>query len=117
MWIAPSRRLAKAADMIQEQVGEVQGIEERQAYVSEMTACINGNFGMSLFKALESLEVNGYDTLYKSSMKTRQMQAKAEIKTAKYLKAMLMGYIIEESSLAELMKQHNNMENGEYNED
>lgn len=114
MRIAPSMRLHKMNKTVQHgDEAVIAKLASRKEYAQGVIDGVNSPFGISLISALENLEANAYNTLFKTSMKSKIAQAKAEIKTSKYLKGVLMGYIAEGSSLDKLIEQYNKNADGE----
>jgi len=104
MRIAPSRRLKKSLKAVTDDNAYFDDLQQREQYLAEMERCMSGNFGTMLIAALEQLESAAYSTLYKSSMKHRIAQAKAEIKTVQYVKGVFLSLRAERENL-EAMKE------------
>jgi len=105
MRFPPSRRLYDTSKMITDENSYIDGLNSRQEYLKNIEDCMHSPFGLTLVAALEQLESSAYSTLYSSSMKSRVAQAKAEIKTAKYLKGMLLGFRTEKLEVETMQSQ------------
>jgi len=108
MMFPPSRRLHKAMNEVAGDSSYFEQLDKRKAYLDEASRCMDGSFGITLLASLESMESEAYSTLYKSNMKSRVAQAKAEIKTIQFIKGRLMSLRIEKAnvdgSIEELME-------------
>ena len=82
-----------------------ENLQKRKLYLAEIERSMDGDFGITLLAALEQLEGSAYSTLYKSSMKSRVAQAKAEIKTVQYIKGTLMAFRSEKATVDSMVKQ------------
>ena len=111
--IPPSRRLQKHIKAVTSENEYFADMEKRDAYLRGITECLESPFGVVLIKALEDIESNAYKKLYTARFKGSIAQAKAEIKTASYVKNVLMGYVYEKEAFENAMRQYQEMEQGE----
>jgi len=117
MNIPISRRLKRHIKAVTDDSDYAADLEARQAYLRNITECIESPFGVILIKALEDIESSALAVLYESDASMITNRAKAEIKVAKYLKATIMGYVMEQANLDNAIKQYIEMEQGEQTND
>jgi len=110
--ILPSSRLRKHIRAVTSDNEYLRDLEKREAYLNGIIQSIESPFGVILIKALEDIEANAYKKLYTARMKGAIAQAKAEIKTASYIKNILMGYIHEKEAFNNAIEQYKEMEEG-----
>jgi len=110
MRVFPSR---KAGRHIKESLSDndyYNDIEKRIEYVKSITQGMESMFGVVMLKALETMEMNATENLI---AKRNESDSRAEIKLARFVKATLLGYVSEQESLENAIKQYQEMENGE----
>jgi len=105
MRIPPSRQLKKALRVVTNENEYLDNLDTRQQYLDEMVKAIDSNFGITLIAALEQLEGNAFATLFKTVMPWKRRQAKAEIKTAHYIKGIFMSIRSEQAEVSAMKKQ------------
>jgi len=111
--VAPSTRLRKAMRVVTNENQYMEGLDSRARYLTQMEQAMDSDFGLTLIAAMEQLEANAYATLFKTNMKWRVSQAKAEIKTAKYIKSIFMTFRAEKNEVVAMQKQLNEDVNNE----
>jgi len=105
MRIPPSRRLKKSLRVVTNENEYLDSLDTRQQYLAEMVQAMDSNFGITLLAALEQIEGNAFTTLFKTIMPWKRNQAKAEIKTARYIKGILIGLRSEKAEVDAMKKQ------------
>jgi len=82
---------------------QLEGSKER---LESVTHCMGTPFGAALIEALEAIEVNAYAQLAEASIFNfpKVIQAKAELKLARYVKAKLMTYVADLDSINEQLR-------------
>jgi len=107
------RRVKKNVKAAFEDNDYIDDMQKRGSYLDNITDAINSPFGVLLIKALDDIEAQAFNTLYKTSFKHRVAQAKAEIRVASYMKGVIAGYTAENESFKQAVKTFNEMEYGE----
>jgi len=117
MRVPPSRRLHKNLIAVTSDNDYIDDLEKRASYLTGITEAMESPFGVILIRALENLEATALEDLYKSMTKLGTNQAKAEVKTARYIKAVLMGYVYEKEAFNNSLNQYIEMEQGVQTDD
>jgi len=107
-----SRRLKKHLAVVTDDNEYTKDMQKRVAYLDTITECMESPFGVILIQALENIEGSGLEALYSAMTKDGARTAKAEIKIARYLKAVLMGYVYEKQAFENAISQYIEMEQG-----
>jgi len=115
--IPPSRRLHKHLKVVTSENEYLKDAQKRKQYLDGIKTAMESPFGVILLKSLENIERSGHEALYGASLKSTEQQARAEIKTARYLTAVLMGYVYEADALEAAINTYNEMEVGDVEND
>ena len=91
----PSRLLRKTIRAVVNENEYLDDLHERKRYLDSFHDCINSPFGTVLINSLESLEKQAMEKHIKSIRRHTANQAKAEIKTARYLLNVFRGMLAE----------------------
>jgi len=111
--IPQQRRLKKHLKVVTSDNEYLNDLQKRDAYLTSIKDCMESPFGVILINALEAIEGSALESLYQTNSDKETMQSKAEIKTARLLKATLMGYVYEQEVFKNALKQYAEMEQGE----
>lgn len=113
MRIAPSSRLKKQLRVVTDENEYIANLETRQQYLRQMTDCMDSDFGMTILAAFEQIESQAYGTLYKTNIKSRVAQAKAEIKTVQYMKGIFMSLRSDKATTDAMLEKTSEEQNDE----
>ena len=91
----PSRALRQATKEMVGDADYLTGLHENLKVANAVKDGMNSHFGAAVIAALENLERAAYGTLASTSpwRKAKIAQAQTELKTAKYIKAILLTYV------------------------
>lgn len=107
--ISPKRSLRRYLATAMGERSYILRVEKRKERLESLVECMESPFGAALIEALEDIESAAYGTLATTPVWNwpKLVQAKAEIKIAKYIKAKLMVYVSDLDSINKQLELFN----------
>jgi hypothetical protein len=104
----PSRALRKVGKEMVGDADYLTGVQKNLKIANNVRDGMDSHFGAAVIAALENLERAAYATMANTNpyfRKGKIAQAQAELKTAKYLKAILISYVSNIDTLEEQIQE------------